>query len=84
MAEAAAAAGAQEEEDPQRQRFLVELEFVQCLANPRYIDWLATQVRPSCARRGPARTRTRAGRASAGCSGHPRPAGPRSRARVKH
>ena len=32
------------ESDEQRQRFLVELEFVQCLANPLYIDWLATQV----------------------------------------
>ena len=32
------------EADEQRQRFLVELEFVQCLANPLYIDWLATQV----------------------------------------
>ena len=25
------------------QKFLVELEFVQCLANPLYIDWLARQ-----------------------------------------
>lgn len=32
------------EPDEQRQKFLVELEFVQCLANPLYIDWLATQV----------------------------------------
>ena len=31
-------------EDEQRQRFLVELEFVQCLANPNYLDWLATEV----------------------------------------
>jgi hypothetical protein len=34
----------EKEEDPQRKRFLVELEFVQCLANPHYIEWLATQV----------------------------------------
>ena len=34
------------EADEQRQKFLVELEFVQCLANPLYIDWLATQVKP--------------------------------------
>ncbi len=34
----------EQKEDPQRQRFLVELEFVQCLANPHYIEWLATQV----------------------------------------
>ena len=33
-----------EKQDEQRQKFLVELEFVQCLANPLYIDWLATQV----------------------------------------
>lgn len=33
------------EVDEQRQKFLVELEFVQCLANPHYIDWLGTQVR---------------------------------------
>ena len=32
------------EQDEQRQRFLVELEFVQCLANPNYLDWLATEV----------------------------------------
>jgi len=31
-------------EDEARQKFLVELEFVQCLANPHYLDWLATQV----------------------------------------
>lgn len=36
-----------QEADPneQGQKFLVELEFVQCLANPYYIDWLATEVR---------------------------------------
>ena len=33
----------QEEEDPERTRFLVELEFVQCLANPHYLRWLATE-----------------------------------------
>jgi mediator of RNA polymerase II transcription subunit 31 len=32
-----------EEEDPERTRFLVELEFVQCLANPHYLRWLATE-----------------------------------------
>jgi mediator of RNA polymerase II transcription subunit 31 len=31
------------EEDPERTRFLVELEFVQCLANPHYLRWLATE-----------------------------------------
>ena len=31
-------------EDEARQKFLVELEFVQCLANPHYLEWLATQV----------------------------------------
>ncbi|EKX43804.1 hypothetical protein GUITHDRAFT_56682, partial [Guillardia theta CCMP2712] len=30
-------------ESPERVRFLVELEFVQCLASPHYLDWLANQ-----------------------------------------
>jgi len=37
--------GGGEQDDEQRQKFLIELEFVQCLANPIYIDWLATEVR---------------------------------------
>jgi len=37
--------GGGEQDDEQRQQFLIELEFVQCLANPIYIDWLATEVR---------------------------------------
>lgn len=32
-----------DEEDSERQRFLVELEFVQALANPHYISWLASE-----------------------------------------
>ncbi|KAG8239356.1 hypothetical protein J437_LFUL018610, partial [Ladona fulva] len=30
-----------ETEDQQRLRFMVELEFVQCLANPNYLNFLA-------------------------------------------
>ncbi|KAF7990620.1 hypothetical protein HCN44_000425 [Aphidius gifuensis] len=33
--------GASETEDQQRLRFQVELEFVQCLANPNYLNFLA-------------------------------------------
>ncbi len=33
----------QNEDDPERTRFLVELEFVQCLANPHYLRWLACE-----------------------------------------
>mmetsp|Transcript_61880 Transcript_61880/g.127990 ORF Transcript_61880/g.127990 Transcript_61880/m.127990 type:complete len:134 (-) Transcript_61880:292-693(-) len=36
-------ATAEEEEDTDRQKFLVELEFVQSLANPHYIGWLASE-----------------------------------------
>jgi len=32
-----------EEESPERTKFLVELEFVQCLANPHYLGWLAQE-----------------------------------------
>lgn len=39
------------ETDDQREKFLVELEFVQCLANPLYINWLATEVRARLASR---------------------------------
>jgi len=38
---AAAAAGVGETEDEQKIRFQVELEFVQCLANPNYLNFLA-------------------------------------------
>jgi len=31
-------------EDEARHKFLVELEFVQCLANPHHLHWLTTQV----------------------------------------
>eukprot|EP00960_Hanusia_phi_P050273 760121-Hanusia_phi.AAC.2 len=34
---------ANSDESPERVRFLVELEFVQCLASPHYLDWLASQ-----------------------------------------
>ena len=32
-----------EEDDPEKNRFIRELEFIQCLANPRYINWLASR-----------------------------------------
>ena len=33
-----AAAGGEVKEDPERLRFQTELEFVQCLANPHYLN----------------------------------------------
>ena len=33
--------------DPDRTRFLVELEFVQSLANPHYLGWLAAGSLPA-------------------------------------
>ncbi|CAI8057823.1 Mediator of RNA polymerase II transcription subunit 31 [Geodia barretti] len=38
-----AAAGGEVKEDPERLRFQTELEFVQCLANPHYLNFLAQQ-----------------------------------------
>jgi hypothetical protein len=35
--------------DPDRTRFLVELEFVQSLANPHYLGWLAAGSLPALA-----------------------------------
>lgn len=60
--------------DTERTRFLVELEFVQSLANPHYLDWLAhgrsrpapglrrRLCRPPCEARQPARPALRAPR----------------------